>query len=186
MGVPGVWSRQTDLLSCDQVHECSCSHAMVSRYQKRISGSLPDRADLRSDDIHIEVPRAEYEKLSDDRLGEPSDLGGAGVHRPPGLATGLVHPGFLGGHNPYQGSRRAIDPPSGVKHRMGLSSRIIPLQGATATGYHVFQSFPDRERGNAWQTQVPLPTHSMPGVVPWFPPLAQVQRHASNTRLDRP
>jgi magnesium chelatase family protein len=25
-----------------------------------------------SDDIHIEVPRVEYEKLSDDRLGEPS------------------------------------------------------------------------------------------------------------------
>jgi predicted ATPase with chaperone activity len=25
-----------------------------------------------SDDIHIEVPRVEYEKLSDERLGEPS------------------------------------------------------------------------------------------------------------------
>ena len=44
-----------------------CSHAMVSRYQKRISGPLLDRID-----IHIEVPRVEYEKLSDDRLGEPS------------------------------------------------------------------------------------------------------------------
>ena len=31
------------------------------------SGSLLDRID-----IHIEVPRVEYEKLSDDRLGEPS------------------------------------------------------------------------------------------------------------------
>jgi magnesium chelatase family protein len=40
---------------------------MVSRYQKRISGQLLDRID-----IHIEVPRVEYEKLSDDRLGEPS------------------------------------------------------------------------------------------------------------------
>jgi magnesium chelatase family protein len=40
---------------------------MVSRYQKRISGPLLDRID-----IHIEVPRVEYEKLSDDRLGEPS------------------------------------------------------------------------------------------------------------------
>jgi magnesium chelatase family protein len=45
---------------------------MVSRYQKRISGPLLDRADLRSDNIHIEVPRVEYEKLSDERLGEPS------------------------------------------------------------------------------------------------------------------
>ncbi len=41
--------------------------SMVSRYQKRISGPLLDRID-----IHIEVPRVEYEKLSDDRLGEPS------------------------------------------------------------------------------------------------------------------
>jgi magnesium chelatase family protein len=42
---------------------------MVSRYQKRISGRLLDRID-----IHIEVPRVEYEKLSDERLGEPSSL----------------------------------------------------------------------------------------------------------------
>ena len=40
---------------------------MVSRYQKRISGPLLDRID-----IHVEVPRVDYEKLADDRLGEPS------------------------------------------------------------------------------------------------------------------
>jgi magnesium chelatase family protein len=40
---------------------------MVSRYPKRISGPLLDRID-----IHIDVPRVEYDKLSDDRLGEPS------------------------------------------------------------------------------------------------------------------
>jgi magnesium chelatase family protein len=40
---------------------------MVSRYQKRISGPLLDRID-----IHIEVPSVKYEKLCDDRLGEPS------------------------------------------------------------------------------------------------------------------
>jgi magnesium chelatase family protein len=51
----------------DSVRECTCSHAMVSRYQKRISGPLLDRID-----IHIEAPRVEYEKLSDERLGEPS------------------------------------------------------------------------------------------------------------------
>jgi magnesium chelatase family protein len=39
----------------------------VTRYQKRISGPLLDRID-----IHIEVPRVEYEKLSSQRLGEPS------------------------------------------------------------------------------------------------------------------
>jgi magnesium chelatase family protein len=41
---------------------------MVTRYQKRISSPLMDRID-----IHVEVPRIDYEKLSDDRLGEPSD-----------------------------------------------------------------------------------------------------------------
>ena len=51
----------------DPVKECTCSPAMVTRYQKRISGPLLDRID-----IHIEVPRVEYEKLSDDRLGESS------------------------------------------------------------------------------------------------------------------
>jgi magnesium chelatase family protein len=34
---------------------------------KRLSGPLLDRID-----IHVEVPRVEYEKLSDKRLGEPS------------------------------------------------------------------------------------------------------------------
>jgi magnesium chelatase family protein len=52
----------------DPVKECTCSLPMVSRYQKRISGPLLDRID-----IHIEVPRVEYEKLTDDRLGEGSE-----------------------------------------------------------------------------------------------------------------
>ena len=59
--------KETRVLYCAQVHECTCSNSMVSRYQKRISGPLLDRID-----IHIEVPRVEYDKLSDERLGEPS------------------------------------------------------------------------------------------------------------------
>ena len=51
----------------DPLRECTCSMSVVSRYQKRISGPLLDRID-----IHVDVPRVEYEKLSDDRLGEPS------------------------------------------------------------------------------------------------------------------
>ncbi|MGB3903607.1 MAG: ATP-binding protein, partial [Anaerolineae bacterium] len=47
---------------------CTCGLSMVSRYQKRLSGPLLDRID-----IHVEVPRVEYEKLTDDRLGEPSE-----------------------------------------------------------------------------------------------------------------
>jgi magnesium chelatase family protein len=51
----------------DPVKPCTCSPAIVTKYQKRISGPLLDRID-----IHIEVPRVEYDKLSDQRLGEPS------------------------------------------------------------------------------------------------------------------
>jgi magnesium chelatase family protein len=51
----------------DPLKECTCSNATITRYQKRISGPLLDRID-----IHTEVPRVEYDKLSDQRLGEPS------------------------------------------------------------------------------------------------------------------
>jgi magnesium chelatase family protein len=52
----------------DPVKQCTCSAGTVTKYQKRISGPLLDRID-----IHIEVPRVEYEKLSDQRLGESSE-----------------------------------------------------------------------------------------------------------------
>ncbi len=52
----------------DPFRQCSCQPSMVSRYQKRISGPFLDRVD-----IFIEVPHIDYEKLSDDRLGESSE-----------------------------------------------------------------------------------------------------------------
>ena len=51
----------------DSLKPCTCAPGMVTKYQKRISGPLLDRID-----IHIEVPRVEYDKLSDQRMGEPS------------------------------------------------------------------------------------------------------------------
>jgi magnesium chelatase family protein len=51
----------------DSMRECSCTPANVTRYQKRVSGPLLDRID-----IHIEVPRVDFEKLTDGRMGEPS------------------------------------------------------------------------------------------------------------------
>lgn len=51
----------------DPIRACTCSDSTVTKYQKRISGPLLDRID-----IHIQVPRVEYEKLSSDRTGEPS------------------------------------------------------------------------------------------------------------------
>jgi magnesium chelatase family protein len=51
----------------DPQKPCTCAQALVTKYQKRISGPLLDRID-----IHIEVPRVDYEKLSGDRMGETS------------------------------------------------------------------------------------------------------------------
>ncbi|MCL4535868.1 MAG: YifB family Mg chelatase-like AAA ATPase [Bacteroidetes bacterium] len=51
----------------DPVRPCTCSSGAVSRYQKRISGPMMDRID-----IHVDVPRMDYQKLTDERLGEPS------------------------------------------------------------------------------------------------------------------
>jgi magnesium chelatase family protein len=51
----------------DPFKECTCSQMTVTRYQKRLSGPLLDRID-----IHLEVPRVQYEKLSSDRQSEPS------------------------------------------------------------------------------------------------------------------
>jgi magnesium chelatase family protein len=41
---------------------------VVTKYQKRISGPLLDRID-----IHIEVPRVDYEKLSGNKVSESSE-----------------------------------------------------------------------------------------------------------------
>jgi magnesium chelatase family protein len=53
----------------DPVRECRCAPSAVTRYQKRISGPLLDRID-----IHLEVPRIDYEQLADRRAGERSEL----------------------------------------------------------------------------------------------------------------
>jgi magnesium chelatase family protein len=51
----------------DPIRDCTCSATAIARYQKRISGPLLDRID-----IHVEVPRVDYEKLADKRNVENS------------------------------------------------------------------------------------------------------------------
>jgi magnesium chelatase family protein len=52
----------------DTMRQCTCAPAAISSYQKRISGPLLDRID-----IHLHVPRVDYQKLSDQRSGETSE-----------------------------------------------------------------------------------------------------------------
>jgi magnesium chelatase family protein len=51
----------------DKLRACTCSQSVITNYQKRISGPLLDRID-----IHLHVPRVDYQKLSSQRTGEPS------------------------------------------------------------------------------------------------------------------
>ncbi len=51
----------------DPERTCTCTPSAVTRYQKRVSGPLIDRID-----IHVDVPRVQYEKISSERPGEPS------------------------------------------------------------------------------------------------------------------
>ncbi len=51
----------------DPDHPCSCSPSQFQKYQKKISGPLLDRIDL-----HVEVPRVQFEKLSKYELAESS------------------------------------------------------------------------------------------------------------------
>jgi magnesium chelatase family protein len=46
----------------------TCAPAVVTEYQKRISDPILDRID-----IHSEVPRVDYERLSGDRVGKSSE-----------------------------------------------------------------------------------------------------------------
>ncbi len=52
----------------DTAKRCTCAPTQIVKYQKKLSGPLLDRIDL-----HIEVPRVEYEELSKIRSGDTSE-----------------------------------------------------------------------------------------------------------------
>ncbi len=90
----------------DPVKECTCSLTQVLRYQKRISGPLLDRID-----IHIDVPRVDYDKLTGNRLGESSAAIRARVERArerqrQRFAAAIESPGA----NPQAGDHAVADP----------------------------------------------------------------------------
>src|SRR5438105_2262257 len=51
----------------DPSRPCSCAEAVVTRYQKRLSGPILDRIDM-----HLTVQRVEFDKLTSAELGETS------------------------------------------------------------------------------------------------------------------
>jgi magnesium chelatase family protein len=53
----------------DSSNKCTCLPSQISKYQKKVSGPLLDRIDL-----HIPVPKTEFEKLDSGAIGESSAL----------------------------------------------------------------------------------------------------------------
>ncbi len=53
----------------DVLKRCICTSGQILKYNKKISGPLLDRID-----IHIEVPRVEFEKLSSAQVAENSEI----------------------------------------------------------------------------------------------------------------
>jgi magnesium chelatase family protein len=51
----------------DTTRPCTCTPTMITRYQSRLSGPLLDRIDL-----HVSVPRVDFDKLTSDTRAEPS------------------------------------------------------------------------------------------------------------------
>lgn len=51
----------------DPEKQCSCTSTQIIKYRKKISGPLLDRIDL-----HVEVPRVKFEKLTEEKVAESS------------------------------------------------------------------------------------------------------------------
>jgi len=60
----------------DPEKHCVCTPTQIMRYQKKVSGPILDRID-----IHIEVPRIKYSKLSSDQIAEKSSVVKARVEK---------------------------------------------------------------------------------------------------------
>jgi magnesium chelatase family protein len=53
----------------DSARACACVEAVVTRYQKRLSGPILDRIDM-----HLSVQRVDFDKLTNPELGESSSV----------------------------------------------------------------------------------------------------------------
>jgi magnesium chelatase family protein len=112
----------------DTSRPCSCAESVVTRYQKRLSGPILDRIDM-----HLDVQRVEFEKLSSTEVGEPSSVvrqrvSAARAHQWRRFGE---HPSVTCNAEMRVGEVRAfceLDPPTvtllrGAVERFGLSAR---------------------------------------------------------------
>ena len=103
----------------DSRKPCTCAPAMVTKYQKRISGPLLDRID-----IHIEVPRVDYEKLSGNRVGESSET----IRMRVQAARNIQQARFAATDTPPAGHSAAHDIMCNADMRVGEVRQFCQLQ----------------------------------------------------------
>lgn len=147
----------------DVEHACTCTPALVRRSQRRVPDALRERID-----VHVEVPRVASERLTSDRLGEPSAVVAERVVRArriqtarfaetPRCATnaemGLEevreHCALDGAsHSLMQAAIRQLDlSPAAYQRILRLARTIADLAGAEQIGpVHLAESIPYRGR----------------------------------------
>jgi magnesium chelatase family protein len=114
----------------DNVRACMCSESAITRYHKRISGPLLDRID-----IHLEVPRVAYEKLSDHRHGEASAVVQPRVEAARGRQRARFHKSKLASNAEMQPAQVRSFCQLDEAGRNLMRSAMDQLQ-LTARGYH--------------------------------------------------
>ena len=142
---------------------CTCTPALVRRYQQRIPTALRDRIEL-----HLEVPRVAYERLTSGRLGEPSTAVRERVvaarqrqtnrfaDRPGGATNAEMGPEEVrahcaldaAGHSLMKAAVRQLDLSAGAYQRtLRLARTIADLAGAEQIGpAHLAESLQYRAR----------------------------------------
>ncbi len=129
---------------------CTCTPAMVRRYQQRVPLALRERIEL-----HLEVPRVAYERLTSGRLGEPSatvrervlharQRQAARFATTPTVTTNAemgielirAHCALDGaGHSLMKAAVRQLDLSAGAYHRtLRIARTIADLAGAATIG----------------------------------------------------
>jgi magnesium chelatase family protein len=136
----------------DGTRPCTCSSSTVTRYQKRISGPLLDRID-----IHMEVPRVEFEKLQDSRAGETSESVRSRVESARHLQLGRFE-GTTTHANGEMGPAEVRRHCELDEQSRGLMKQAMRQLGLSARGYHrvlkLARTIADLER-----SQGILPSH---------------------------
>ena len=128
------------------MRECTCSPSTITRYQKRLSGPLLDRID-----IHVEVPRVAYEKLTGRQEGERSAVVRARVNAEMGPAEVRAHCEVDAAAQPIlRAATQRLQLSARAFHRvLKLARTIADLAGSEPiTAPHVAEALQYRARGD--------------------------------------